>query len=389
MDIASSTPLKTPQLNGLKQLNIMPFESDDETAADEEVAFSSLLKLLQSDNSIQLAIFINFALVHAHAEPILFYLITNLFKQGNVEELKHWAYEIFSSFIAADAPLQIFTPEIQDKIAAEIDIKLTTAEAFKSDHMEMVKALREIFNHARFETMKVVNEQLKNFQNKRRAGLDSLYGMSPLKDIKNMDQEMASKTIEKNLMPKLLVMLEELEECKEENSKLLLLISALSTVIYQTFRPAISYIEPVSQFVSKTVTTFDVLEVKGHNLTSKVCHSTTYCDLCLQVMIGIAPQGFECGCGIKVHRACIEALKGTCILHIEHLTINETAHNESKDSSKLYELVHSSIGNRRVDNYKRSKSNRPKSDPGKQKIIIISVREGSVLTLANYCFFAN
>lgn len=366
MDIASSTPFKAPYLNGIKQLNIMPFESDDEAVNEEEVAFSSLLKLLQSENSIQLAIFVNFTLVHSHAEQILFYLITNLYKQGTVEEMKHWAYEIFSSFIANGAPLQIFPPEIQDKIAAEIDTKLIKAEAFKSDHVEIVKLLREIFNHARFEIMKIINEQLKNFQNKRRAGLDSLYGMSPKKDLKSiqMNPEMASKTIEKNLMPKLLVMLEELEESKEENSKLLLLISALSTVIYQTFRPEITYIEPVSQFVSKSLSTFDILDVQGHQLTSKICHSTTYCDYCLEIMIGIAPQGFECGCGIKVHKSCINSLKGTCILYIENLTINESVKSETKDSSKLYELVHSSIGNRRVENYKRSKSNRPKSDPG-------------------------
>lgn len=368
MDISSSTPVKphnAPYLNGVKQLNIMPFESDDEAGSEEDVEFSSILKLLQSE--IHLAIFINFTLVHSHAEQILFYLITNLYKQGNVDQLKQWSYEIFSSFIADDAPLQIFPPDIQERIATEIDTKLTKAEAFKSDHMEIVKSLREIFNNSRFETMTIINEQLKNFQNKRRAGLDSLYGMSPMKDLKSisMDSEMASKTIEKNLMPKLLVMLEELEECKEENPKLLLLISALSTVVYQTFRPKTSYIEPVSQFVSKSLPLCEFLDVKGHQLTSKNCHSTTYCDYCLQSMFGIGPQGFECACGIRVHKSCISSLKGTCILVIENLTINDTTRSETRDSSKLYELVHSSIGNRRVENYKRSKSNRPKSDPGK------------------------
>lgn len=376
MDISSTpqkSPLEAPQLKNFKQLNIIAFESDDETkestTTDDEVAFSSLTKLLQSENTIHLAIFINFTLVHSYAEQILFYLITNLYKQGSIRDMRMWAYEIYSSFIAIDAPLQIFSPEIRDRISAEINSNLSKAEAFKSD-FEVVTSLREIFNNSRFETMKIINEQLDNFQNKRKAGLESMYGFSPMKDLQSIrkDREQEKKTIEKNLMPKLLLMLEELEECKEKNHKLLLLISALSTVIYQIFRPQTSYIEPIDQFVSKSSRSCNNLDVKGHQLVPRICQSTTYCDYCLEILFGIAPQGFECSCGIKVHESCIDSLKGTCILYMENQSINDMTHNESRDSSKLYELVHSALGNRRIDNYKRTKSNRPKSDPGTFKL---------------------
>jgi hypothetical protein len=167
------------------------------------------------------------------------------------------------------------------------------------------------------------------------------------------------KIIEKNLIPKMVMMLDEIEDNKEDCVERKLLVSALSTVIHQTFKPRSAYGEPIDQFVSsEIVKTERMLEVKGHCLTPKTCYTTTYCDICLQILFGIAPQGYECACGVRVHESCIIKFRGTCII------ASEKDHNDSRDSLKLYEFVQNRLGNLKIENYKRSKSNRPKSDPG-------------------------
>lgn len=369
MDVSksTSTPKKPSQFNESKQLDILAFESDEESESEDDVTFSSLPKLLHPNNAVYLAIFINFTLVHSNAEQILFYLITNRYKQGSVINMRKWAYEIYSCFIATEAPLQIFSSDIREGISEEIDTKLKKAEAFKSD-FDIVRTLREIFNNARFEAIKIINKQLEEFQYKRRAGLDSLYGTSPIKNTINIheDRDLQLKTIEKNLMPKLFLMQDEIEQCSLKNPKLLVLVSALSTVVYQIFHLENSFVEPIDEFIKDTMRATQVFDHKGHHLTPRICQSVTYCDFCLKIMEGIAPQGYECGCGIKIHQSCIDFLRGSCILKMENLNLTETStHNDSRDSSKLYEFVHNALGNRRIENYKRSKTNRPKSDPGK------------------------
>lgn len=353
------------------QLNIMAFESDnEESPKEDEIAFSSLLKLLHPENAIHLSVFINFAIVHSHPEQIFFYLITDLYKRGNVKDMRRWAYEIYSTFLATDAPLQIFPPDIQELVVNSIEIKLDQTDNYRASNtsinspydVEMNKSLRDIFHKARIEAMKIINRQLENYQDKRKAGLEAMYG-SPVanNNLKFFKKGRVSenKIIEKNLMPKMLIMLEEIEENKDDAVERKLLVSALSTIIHQTFHPRAVYFEPIDQFVSSGNFKCDkIIEVKGHQLAPKICHSTTYCDLCLQIMFGIAPQGYECPCGIKVHEACIKSLRGTCII------MAEKDKNDSRDSLKLYEFVQNALGSQKIENYKRSKSDRPKSDPG-------------------------
>lgn len=49
----------------------------------------------------------------------LFYLVTDLYKEGNAKEMKRWAYEIHSSFLVPDAPLRL--NNIDENFAREID----------------------------------------------------------------------------------------------------------------------------------------------------------------------------------------------------------------------------------------------------------------------------
>jgi len=79
----------------------MAFESEDEILTDDdEEAFTSFSKLNLPCNAANLAVFINFTIVHSISEFILFYLITNLYANGNLKDMKKWAYEIYSSFLA-------------------------------------------------------------------------------------------------------------------------------------------------------------------------------------------------------------------------------------------------------------------------------------------------
>lgn len=362
--------IKSTSFSG-SQLNIMSFESDnEETPTEKEVAFSSLLKLLQPNNAVHLSVFINFTLVHSHPEQIFFYLITDIYKRGSLKDMRRWAYEIYSCFLASDAPLQIFPVDVQELVVNAIETKLNQFDNYKAStisinspyDVEMNKSLREIFHKSRIEAMKIINKQLENFQDKLTAGLEAIYGSPIVENHMKLFKVRQNKQIEKNLMPKILLMVEEIEENNDDGVERKLLLSAFSTVIHQIFHLPLQcnyYIEPIHQFVSSgNSKSQNVTEVKGHHLIPKICYSTTYCDCCLEIMFGIAPQGYECTCGIKVHESCIVKLRGICIIAAEK------EQNNSRDSLKLFEFVQKSIGNQKIENYKRSKSNRPKSDPG-------------------------
>lgn len=87
----------------IKQLDILSFESDEDeviTEEEEEDAFTAFSKLNLVSNAAHLSVFVNFTIVHSVSEYILFYLITNLYANGSVKDMKKWAYEIYSSFLA-------------------------------------------------------------------------------------------------------------------------------------------------------------------------------------------------------------------------------------------------------------------------------------------------
>jgi hypothetical protein len=271
-------------------------------------------------------------------------------------------------------PLEFLNEGVKEVIINDIDSKLMQAEVYKptnnvtsSYDFEMLRLLREIFQKARLEAQRLITTQLEDFQAKRKAGLATMYGASTV-DLKaaKKNKTFQLKIIEKNLMPKLLMMIEEMQGQKD-NVNGSALLSALSTVIHQYFHPSIDYFASIDQFVSSGISSnLPELCVNGHLLEPKVCYSSTYCDICLKLLWGVFPQGYQCKCGIKVHVACIDMLTGSCILS-DDLNDNEDEEaglNESKDSFALLRLVQSALGTRRVDNYKRTKANRPKSDPG-------------------------
>lgn len=63
----------------------------------EDGPFKSLSRLWE--HLAHLAVFMNYILTNCDPSSILFYLITDLYKEGNAKDMKKWAYEIHSSFL--------------------------------------------------------------------------------------------------------------------------------------------------------------------------------------------------------------------------------------------------------------------------------------------------
>lgn len=63
--------------------------------------FRSLSQL--REHTPHLAVFTNYVLLNCDPNSLLFYLITDLYKQGNAKEMRKWAFEIHSCFLVPGA----------------------------------------------------------------------------------------------------------------------------------------------------------------------------------------------------------------------------------------------------------------------------------------------
>lgn len=63
--------------------------------------FKSLSRLWECVT--HLAVFMNYVLSNSDPNSLLFYLLTDLYKEGNAKDMRKWAYEIHSSFLVPGA----------------------------------------------------------------------------------------------------------------------------------------------------------------------------------------------------------------------------------------------------------------------------------------------
>lgn len=63
--------------------------------------FKSLSRLWE--HPPHLAVFMNYILSNSDPNSLLFYLLTDLYKEGNAKEMRKWAFEIHSSFLVPGA----------------------------------------------------------------------------------------------------------------------------------------------------------------------------------------------------------------------------------------------------------------------------------------------
>ncbi|XP_014614376.1 PREDICTED: uncharacterized protein LOC106792462 isoform X2 [Polistes canadensis] len=317
------SPLRQTLLNesipGLPMLQqpIMSMEDDD--MSDQEVGqledhgpFKSLSRLWE--HHAHLAVFINYVLSNSDPSSLLFYLVTDLYKEGNAKEMRKWAYEIHSSFLVPGAPLHLHN--VDENVAHEIDDVLLK----ESDKEEI---LRKIFWKARNRAKEELNEQLADFQQKRTAGLGTLFGPSdPQLDESVSDKAKETKIIETYLLPKMEPYLEDIEK---ENVDLRQFTTAagLATILTKIFQVRPVSLDRVPTFVAKDKSNIKArlltgktrkMTIRGHRFVAHQYFTITYCNHCQLIIGGIGPQGYLCSdCSLSIHRQCVRVVEENCL----------------------------------------------------------------------------
>ncbi|XP_066599508.1 rho guanine nucleotide exchange factor 12-like isoform X2 [Prorops nasuta] len=299
------------------QQSIMSMEDDD--MSDQEVGqledhgpFKSLTRLKEHHG--HLAVFINYVLSNSDPSSLLFYLITDLYRDGNAKEMRKWAYEIHSSFLVPGAPLRLHN--VDECVVREIDDVLS----HESDKEEI---LRTIFVKARTRANKELNEQLADFQQKRTAGLGTLFGPCDAQlDESVNDKTRETKIIETFLLPKMEPFLEDIEK---ENVELrqFTIAAGLATILTKIFQVRPVSLERVPTFVAKDKSNIRArlltgktrkMTIRGHHFLAQQYFTVTYCNHCQLIIGGISPQGYQCSdCILSVHRQCVRVVDENCL----------------------------------------------------------------------------
>lgn len=325
--------------------------------------------LTAAENVAYLIVFLNFVICNSKPAAILFYLITDLYKKGNVKDMRKWAYEIHSTFLVPSAPLSFFvTTDMQtESLARDVDDKLMHAKSYQPQEksnqqdFEMAKLLRDIFQKSRAKAREIVNRQMEEFQEKKYAGLGTMFGPSgtELAIIKG-NKQLETKIVEDFLMPKLFVLLDECDNIGSMTDDVtvaskMALTSALSTVINKIFLPRGSatpgterihhYVTREKSFKSRLISKSRKLVVRGHHLILQQYYETTHCNHCGNLVWGVAPQGYACSdCGLHVHRNCAKLLEETCP---GPMTDKFNVDKFTKFMDKIREKGHGIQGNRK------------------------------------------
>ncbi|XP_012059743.1 PREDICTED: rho guanine nucleotide exchange factor 11 [Atta cephalotes] len=301
-DVFSSTlndALATDIIPGLPtfQQPIMSMEEDD--VSDQEIGqledhgpFQSLSRLW--GHHAHLAVFINYVLSNSDPSSLLFYLVTDLYKEGNAKEMKKWAYEIHSSFLVPGAPLRLHN--VDENVANEIDDVLLK----ESDKEEI---LRKIFWKARTRAKEELNEQLTHFQQKRTAGLATIFGPTDISLDESMsDKSRETKIIETYLLPKMEPYLEDIEK-EHVDLRLFTTAAGLATILIKIFQLRPVWIDRVPTFVAKDKSNIKArlligksrkMTIRGHHFVAHQYFTITYCNHCQLIIGGIGPQGYLC-----------------------------------------------------------------------------------------------
>lgn len=291
---------------------------DQDSISEDHGPFRSLQPLLEHENIAYLAVFLNFVLSNSNPSPLLFYLITGLYKEGTVKEMRKWAYEIHSTFLVPRAPLLWCAVAETEALARDVDNVL-------QNECPKVELLRMVFRKSRQRAKEHIVQQIDEFKLKRTAGLSTMYGPSDqqLFEAKG-DKVRELKVFEETLMPKLQQLVDELErEAPNECPKKSALSSALSTVLHRTFvtrsNPG-SPIDRVHHFVSREKSFKSRLmgksrkaQVRGHTLVLRQYYEVAHCNHCQNIIWGVSPQGYHCtNCELNIHRACSKVLEENC-----------------------------------------------------------------------------
>ncbi|XP_023171235.2 uncharacterized protein LOC111599722 isoform X2 [Drosophila hydei] len=287
----------------------------EEPFIDENGPFNNLTRLLESENVVFLAVFLNYVLSNSEPAPLLFYLITELYKEGTSKDMRKWAYEIHSTFLVPRAPLSWYRQD--ESLAREVDNVLQL-------EFDKVEILSTVFLRSRKRAKDLISEQLREFQQKRTAGLGTIYGPTDDKLAEAKGDKQKEQIIDKYLMPNLQILIEEFEkELPQEDARKLALCSALSTVIHRIFTTRShpnTIVDRVHHFVSREKSFKSRIMGKnrkmiarGHPLVLRQYYEVTHCNHCQTIIWGVSPQGYHCtDCKLNIHRQCSKVLEESC-----------------------------------------------------------------------------
>ncbi|KMY94444.1 uncharacterized protein Dsimw501_GD11240, isoform E [Drosophila simulans] len=319
----------------------------DEPFIDENGPFNNLTRLLEAENVTFLAIFLNYVISNSDPAPLLFYLITELYKEGTSKDMRKWAYEIHSTFLVPRAPLSWYRQD--ESLAREVDNVLQL-------EYDKVEILRTVFLRSRKRAKDLISEQLREFQQKRTAGLGTIYGPTDDKLAEAKTDKLKEQIIDKYLMPNLHALIEDENGLPPEDVRKVALCSALSTVIYRIFNtrpPPSSIVERVHHFVSRDKSFKSrimgknrKMNVRGHPLVLRQYYEVTHCNHCQTIIWGVSPQGYHCtDCKLNIHRQCSKVVDESCPGPLPQA--KRLAHNDkiSKFMGKIRPRTSDVIGN--------------------------------------------
>lgn len=320
MSLSTSTKyaVTTPQQRQIISMEDDEVADDQDSINDDHGAFRSIHQLLEPENIVYLSVFLNFVLLNSNPSPLLFYLITGLYKDGTAKDMRKWAYEIHSTFLVPRAPLLWCKVNESETLARDVD------NVLQNDYHKC-EILRMIFRKSRQRAKERIIDQIDDFKLKRTTGLGTMYGPTDqqLLEAKG-DKVKEQKVFEETLMPRLQQLVDELEkeapnECPEKSA----LSSALSTVLHRIFvtrsNPG-SPIDRVHHFVSREKSFKSRLMgktrkamVRGHHLVLRQYYEVAHCNHCQIIIWGVSPQGYHCtDCELNIHRACSKVLEENC-----------------------------------------------------------------------------
>ena len=187
--------------------------------------FNTLPDLMQ--HTAHLAVFLNYVISNSDPNPLLFYLITDAYKSGNIKEMRRWAYEIHSCFLVPRSPLEI--PNLDEGTIHPIDRFLSDENA---DQLRE-ESLKRLFWKVRSKTRQILKLQLDDFRATRDAGLGNIFGPADA-ELKLCDDntEKRMSVINDRLLPMLETMAEDLENATDKSSTL---CASLATVLSKIF----------------------------------------------------------------------------------------------------------------------------------------------------------
>ncbi|XP_070547722.1 rho guanine nucleotide exchange factor 11-like isoform X9 [Ptychodera flava] len=278
--------------------------ADEAEMSQDHGPFNSLEDL--EKKPAHMAVFLHYLISNHDPSAVFFYLVTDSYSTGNLKEMKKWAYEIFSTFLAPSAPLRI---EVDESIIQTIDDTISS----KNDNIEL---MRNVFMQPRKIAAEESRELLADYRSKRSMGLGNFYGEMLLEDY--LDKSKEAQIVESTLMPHLDRMTGVEAEIDNKN---LALASSLTTFMKQSGVKVQgnSPLERLPSFTAKDKQKFKLknkkaIQVKGHHFILFHYQTLPYCNYCGELVWGIGNQGYQCqSCEYNVHKTlCVEKVQEHC-----------------------------------------------------------------------------